>query len=587
MFFDPQADYEAVFSPSEARLEELTARGRELYRSDPERFAAAWKIAVGARNVASLIAFGRALEAEQALGDAEQLIYAEALVPDRRYMEAHALLKRPIGQATRARQYWITRARALAAICRFEDATTVVAKAKARGASPRAYAEMEEALSVASALYGRPPGKLGRKGVARLVAALATLGAREAAAKAARGAIRIPAAEPERVLPSLMLLTAALEVLEPAELEAEVRGLLAAHPQDSGARALALEWAARAGRFDEALQWAAAVGPEDRRSLRRAAARAVYAAGELEQAVGLLGALATENENDLDNMSELARCVGDQVIRETGLTVARSGPRKVINLVMFNNEYTLTQMRMDEMASWVDHFVFVEAGETFTGKPKPMRFDECKPLIAPYADKISHIRIERFPAYIKDAWARELYQRDMGIAGLKGLCSADDVVMVTDADEIVDRRALAYFDGPLASMRMTMFKFFLNYRADQSNKMHSNRAGAICRAELLTRFGASYLRSGLSRYQKSWHILPAAGWHFTGINTAEVVAQKMASYSHQGPSKQIMHNPAYIQTLIDRIRSGEPEAGWGRVGLGKQLPRYILKHREQLQDFLL
>jgi beta-1,4-mannosyl-glycoprotein beta-1,4-N-acetylglucosaminyltransferase len=588
MFFDPRADYEAVFSASEARLADLVRRRRELLREDPERSRKAWEIACANRNLTSLIALGRAMREEGALEPQAQIDFGAALIASRRFQEAVQALEPPLGDNASLWPYWALFAQALAGAGRHDEAFDALETCRRLGAPPKASARLEPPLALVRQWAGRQTRRLAWKHFASLIEGLAAIGdLASAVPRLRKGLGSLPAPELLDTPAALRVINLGLTLLEPAELEPLLGRLNAIAPADPGVRAAVLDVASRRGNWDETLALVAAVEPDAPRRVRAAAARAVYASGDLEEGIRRLGALASEDENDLENMAALTRCVGDQVRKQVGLEFTRPGPRKVFNLVTFNNEFTVTEMRMHEMAPWVDHFVFVEAGETFIGRPKPMRFEECRPLLAGYEEKIVHIKIDRFPPFVADAWAREFYQRDMGLAGLKGLVGPDDVVMVTDADEIVDRRALSYFDGPLASMRMTLFKFFLNYCADKRNKMRHNRAGAICRAQVLAQFGPSYLRSGLSRYQKDFHLLPNAGWHFSSITDAATISDKFRSYSHQGRSKAVWRRTDYVAGVLEEVRRGEFEVGWTRARLDDGLPSFVRKNRKRLSEYLL
>ena len=46
----------------------------------------------------------------------------------------------------------------------------------------------------------------------------------------------------------------------------------------------------------------------------------------------------------------------------------------VYDCFLFFNELELLEVRLNEMASFVDKFVIVEASETFRGAPKPFIF---------------------------------------------------------------------------------------------------------------------------------------------------------------------------------------------------------------------
>ena len=141
----------------------------------------------------------------------------------------------------------------------------------------------------------------------------------------------------------------------------------------------------------------------------------------------------------------------------------------------------MLDLRLAEMADWVDYFVIVEATHTFTGEPKPLHFRDNAHRFSAYGEKLLHVVVDRFPSYVQTPWARDFHQRDMAITALSGVAAPEDFVLLTDADEIVDRRAVERFDGEFACLRMNMYRFFLNYRPTLALRRQP-RTAAIWRA---------------------------------------------------------------------------------------------------------
>jgi hypothetical protein len=231
------------------------------------------------------------------------------------------------------------------------------------------------------------------------------------------------------------------------------------------------------------------------------------------------------------------------------------------------------------MGPWVDRFVLVESAMTFSGQPKPLRFDAAAQAeAAPFLAKISHVVIERFPDHVTSAWARELYQRDQAAAALQGLCSPDDLVILSDVDEVLDQRALEAMEDEIAPMNLQVFRLFLNYRlAGQQG-----RKTVVCRARHLERWGSSLLR--LLAPRLAGRPVADAGWHFSSVGAAEEIAHKLASYSHQEHHRP--DNETRYRGLIEQLRAGELEPGWERCGL-EDLPAYVADNRDRLAQLLL
>jgi hypothetical protein len=67
---------------------------------------------------------------------------------------------------------------------------------------------------------------------------------------------------------------------------------------------------------------------------------------------------------------------------------------KIYDCFTFFNENELLELRLMTLYNTVDYFVIVEAGQTFTGKPKPFN------LIIPeqYTEKIRYIKLATLPS---------------------------------------------------------------------------------------------------------------------------------------------------------------------------------------------
>src|SRR5262249_1668173 len=145
-------------------------------------------------------------------------------------------------------------------------------------------------------------------------------------------------------------------------------------------------------------------------------------------------------------------------------------------------------------------------------------------------------------------WSRDFRQRDMAISALSGHCAPEDLVLLTDVDEIADRRALEGFDSDFAGLRMAMFRFFFNYRPTSDN-LPWRPTGAIFRARLLRQFGSSYARFFLAR-RRGGHVLDQAGWHFTSIGDSTRVVAKINSYAHQ-ERKSVWRDEDRVASLFE------------------------------------
>lgn len=339
-------------------------------------------------------------------------------------------------------------------------------------------------------------------------------------------------------------------------------------------------------RLPELLQWARAVFKEDapRRFLDSAMAvlggradwtsvlaapdgaprlvafvATVLGAAERPQApIALFGRLAETAKKPQPLLRELAYCAGLESTARIGLKPrARTGGPRVFDLFPYNGEIETLKIRLNEMAPWVERFVIVEAAETFSGEPRAIRLPEQQAQIAEFLPKITHVVIQRFPAYATTPRAREHYQRDEAVTALKDVCGPDDLVLVSNVDEVVDRRALEGFKGLCAVLKNDLFRHFLNYRCIKAGPDERGEP-VLLRARHLGVYSPSVARALLADLLDPNRI-EHAGWRF-------------AALGQDGAD--------------DKLRAGQPEPGWERCAV-EELPAYVGENRERLAALIL
>ncbi len=195
----------------------------------------------------------------------------------------------------------------------------------------------------------------------------------------------------------------------------------------------------------------------------------------------------------------------------------------VFDCFLFFNEIDLLRARIAYLEPVVDYFVIVECAYTFRGQRREMLFPSVSGSLPVEAERIIYVLVEDLPSEW-DSWAPiERHQRS---AIRRGLSTArpDDVVMVSDIDEIPRRELVAELraslSGPvILGLRMT------NYYLNLISKRPWNRGTRCVRFRDLT--DPDYLR-----YEKRFPIIPDAGWHISYLGTIEQLVLKQQSYSH-------------------------------------------------------
>ncbi|MBG6206096.1 beta-1,4-mannosyl-glycoprotein beta-1,4-N-acetylglucosaminyltransferase [Labrenzia sp. EL_126] len=234
---------------------------------------------------------------------------------------------------------------------------------------------------------------------------------------------------------------------------------------------------------------------------------------------------------------------------------------------VFHNEFDLLEIRLREMGDSVDRFVLVEADQTQRGSPKPFYFDENRDRFAPWADKIIDLQV-RFPDQLPPAlgvyknrrkkdWERENYQRNCISRALES-CDPDDLVLLSDVDEIVRAPTLAkvmaerLFRGRLLVFEQSLHKHHLDRIVPGKTWLLGSR---MIEKKYLTT--PQQLRRTKARMTKKWYvpdfatqpflrirnnnlsgigrpvkIIPDAGWHFSSMGGLEAFRTKLDSVVH-------------------------------------------------------
>ncbi|MBG6172507.1 MAG: hypothetical protein RIE06_29010 [Roseibium album] len=234
---------------------------------------------------------------------------------------------------------------------------------------------------------------------------------------------------------------------------------------------------------------------------------------------------------------------------------------------VFHNEFDLLEIRLREMGDSVDRFVLVEADQTQRGSPKPFYFDENRDRFAPWADKIIDLQV-RFPDQLPPAlgvyknrrkkdWERENYQRNCISRALES-CDPDDLILLSDVDEIVRAPTLAkvmaerLFRGRLLVFEQSLHKHHLDRIVPGKTWLLGSRMiekkylttpqqlrrtkARMTKKSYVPDFATQpFLRirnNNLSGIGRPVKIIPDAGWHFSSMGGLEAFRTKLDSVVH-------------------------------------------------------
>lgn len=233
---------------------------------------------------------------------------------------------------------------------------------------------------------------------------------------------------------------------------------------------------------------------------------------------------------------------------------------RVYDCFCFFNELDLLKLRIETLRSIVDVFVVVEGTKTFTGRDKPLHFrhedfGDC-------AEKIRHVVVDSYPFDFSDPWRVERYQRNSIARGLTD-AKVEDLILVGDVDEIpnpqsilayrphrykrgdFEQRNFAYYINnchvndsgipvPWYGTKITTFQYFNSFFrfAEQVRRFKGRGMARVLQRAWFHRFQAQKIAEG--------------GWHFSWLNGAAGILQKLDSFSHQEFNTALIRDPAHM-----------------------------------------
>ncbi len=201
---------------------------------------------------------------------------------------------------------------------------------------------------------------------------------------------------------------------------------------------------------------------------------------------------------------------------------------KIFDCFTYFNEEEMLRVRFEELGDIVDHFVIVEASETFTGKEKPFYLDQLPDWAKKWEDKIIRIKIHfNSPdlSTVKSPWEREHYQRNAIRFGLDK-AEADDIVIISDADEIISSNIINQLKVVETPARLDVKQYFWNYNWQVPEHCNQGARPIAARFKDLEAQSCQELRAG------TWYTIPDAGWHFSFFTDIENIKNKIESFAH-------------------------------------------------------
>ena len=245
---------------------------------------------------------------------------------------------------------------------------------------------------------------------------------------------------------------------------------------------------------------------------------------------------------------------------------------------MYYNEDFILDLRLNYLNKFIDFFVIVESLYNHKGEKKNLNFSIKN--YQKFKEKIIYIVLDHLPdsieiindnddentkngKYILNGYRRDNFQRNYIMNGIKN-ASLDDLILISDIDEIPNLKNLNL--GEIKN-RLIFFKQRMCYYKFNLYLKSYNWVGTrACKKKNL--ISPQWLRDIKSRSYPFWRIdtffsknkysdiyfVNNGGWHFSYINSAEGIENKLKSYTHH---REYDLNPLGVKKINNMIKNRE------------------------------
>lgn len=217
---------------------------------------------------------------------------------------------------------------------------------------------------------------------------------------------------------------------------------------------------------------------------------------------------------------------------------------RIFDCFTFFNELDILKLRMHIMHSFVDYFVIVESDTTFSGNKKPFVFEQYMDTFKEYHDKIIHVKVTNMPAVLSNnRWPLEYHQRNAICRGLINAgCNDDDIIMVSDVDEIVSLNAVNTIKKVLGYsanykycyVHQPLYRYYVNNPDPNEHNWHGTVACLYSLTKNIQPQGMRNIRYGEMPYG---YDVRDGGWHFTWLGGATAHEYKTQNFAHSENDK--------------------------------------------------
>ena len=251
---------------------------------------------------------------------------------------------------------------------------------------------------------------------------------------------------------------------------------------------------------------------------------------------------------------------------------------QVFDCFMYYNEDTILELRLNHLNQYVDYFIIVESTYNHRGQKKNLNFDinkfiKFKDKIKYYvldsqSPEIEEIKLndsenEKSRKYILNGYRRDHYQRNYLSKGIQD-ADAQDVIIVSDIDEIPNleninleliKNNLILFNQKMCYYKFNLYQENFNWVGSRACKKNKLKSPQWLRDVKPKKYPLWRLDNFFSKHKyHNIKFINDGGWHFSYLNTPELIEQKLKSYTHH---REYDLNPIGLKNIAERIKNRE------------------------------
>ena len=294
---------------------------------------------------------------------------------------------------------------------------------------------------------------------------------------------------------------------------------------------------------------------------------------------------------------------------------------QIFDCFMYYNEDVILDLRLNYLNQFVDKFIIIESTFNHRGKKKELNFNINNFL--KFKDKIEYYVLDKQPPnieeindsdtdkqksikYILNGYRRDHFQRNYISSGISEV-DENDIIIISDIDEIPNLKKINIKDIKnnliFFNQKMCYYKFNLY------QKNYNWVGSRACKKKKL--LSPQWLRDVKPKNYPKWRVdtyfsklkytnvifVNEGGWHFSYLNTPELIEQKLKSYTHH---REYELNPIGIENIEKRIKNRESvynlssDKKMNQFSKGvkleimslNELPRYISDNKTKYEKWL-